>query len=308
MTQKEKHLKAMYSFVDKVKTDPNVIALLLWGSLSYYEVWEKSNIEFTMMIRDGSAPAAAGYFADEDGFEVNLHLIEVSKFKEEMQKSRAGEFWHSAWSKGTFVYCQDESLVEFFNDARHAGKDDMVLTFISLIDRALYYVLKANKWITVYGNALYAQRFLHSAYVPAADMVLLQHGEEPTRESLLRAMELEPEFMHDIFVIPSTKAMTVDEVRHTLQVYEDYLARHMDWWSKPILHFLEDGEVKTLSHIGRHSAVGHGYSGIGHKSLDFLAERGIIGRVTQPSRVFKKSKLTVEEVAYFYIKEENFYV
>jgi len=308
MTQKEKHLQAMHNFVDRVKTDPNVIALLLWGSLSYYEVWEKSNIEFTMLIRDGSAPASTNYFADEDGYQVNLHLLEVSKFKEEMQKSRAGEFWHSAWGKGTFVYSKDESLEEFFIDARKAGKDDMVLTFIRQIDNMLYGMLKANKWITVYGNALYAQRFLHMSYIPAADMVLLQHGEEPTRESIIRAMELEPEFMHDIFVIPSTTAMTVEGVRHTIQVYEAYLVKHMKWWSRPILHFLGDGEIKTASHISRHSGLGHRFSGIGFRSLDFLAERGIIGRVTQPSRVFKKSKLTVEEVAYFYMKEDNLYV
>ena len=301
MTQKEKHLLAMNRFVDKVKGDPHVIALLLWGSLSYYEVWEKSNIEFTMLVRDKSASVMTHFFGDADGYELNLHLMEVSKFKEALQRSRAGEFWHSAWSKGTFVYTKDESLLTFFEEVRKAGKDDLVRTFIRFIDMMMGATVKAEKWITLYGNALYAQRFLHMAYMQAADLVLMQHGEEPTRESVLRAMELEPEFMHEVFVVPTTTAMTVTDVQRVLGVIEAYLVEHMDWWSKPILRFLSDGEEKTASHIGKQ--VGAGY-----RALDFLARRGIITRITKPSRVFKKSKLTIDEVAYIYHKEEQVYV
>ena len=301
MTQKEKHMLAMNNFVDKVKDDPHVIALLLWGSLSYYEVWEKSNIEFTLLVRDKSASVMTHYIGDADGYELNLHLMEVSKFKEELQKSRAGEFWHSAWSKGTFVYTKDESLLTFFDEVRKAGKDDLVRTFTRLIDPLMGATVKAEKWITVYGNALYAQRFLHRAYTYAADMVLMRHGEEPTRESVLRAMELEPEFMHEVFVIPTTTAMAVADVKRVLGVIEAYLAEHMDWWSNPILRFLSDGEEKTASHIAKQ--VGAGY-----RALDFLARRGIIVRITKPSRIFKKSRLTIDEVAYIYHKEEKSYV
>ena len=297
MTQKEKHMLAMNRFVDEVNDDPHVIALLLWGSLSYYEVWEKSNIEFTMLVRDKSAPAAKYYYGDASGYRLDLHLMEVSKFKEELQKSRAGEFWHSAWGKGTIVYTKDESLLTFFEDARQAGKDDLVMSFIRSMDLVKGCVNKAGKWITVYGNALYAQRFLHMAYLPLADMVLMQHGVEPTRESVLKAMELEPELMHEVFVVPTTTAMTVAGVQHVLGVIDAYQVKHMDWWSRPLLRFLGDGEEKTASHIGRQLRVGSA-------ALDFLAEKEVITRITKSSRVFKKSKLTIDEVAYIYHKEE----
>ena len=298
MTQKEKHLLAMNDFIDKVKDDPHVIALLLWGSLSYYEVWEKSNIEFTMLVRDKSASVMTHYYGDAGGYRLDLHLIEVSEFKEALQQSRAGEFWHSAWSKGTIVYTKDESLLTFFDEARQAGKDDLVLSFVRAVDSMMYGVTKAGKWITVYGNALYAQRFLHMAYLPVADMVLMQHGVEPTRESVIKAMELEPAFMHEVFVVPTTTAMTVADVQRVLGVMEAYLAKHMDWWSKPLLRFLSDGEEKTASHIRRQLQVGD-------CALDFLAERGIIAKITKPARLFKKSKLTIDEVAYIYHREEQ---
>jgi len=52
MTQKEIHQRALNNFVNSVKSDPNVIALLLNGSLAYGTVWAKSDIDLLMLIRD----------------------------------------------------------------------------------------------------------------------------------------------------------------------------------------------------------------------------------------------------------------
>ena len=44
---------------------------------------------------------------------------------------------------------------------------------------------------------------------------------------------------------------------------------------------------------------------IGWGASSYLEEKGVITRATLPRRLFKNSKLTVDEVAYVYIKEEN---
>jgi len=95
--------------------------------------------------------------------------------------------------------------------------------------------------------------------------------------------------MHEIYTIPSTTTMTVEDVRHTLSVLDDYLMQHMEWWSRPILRALRDGEAKK----------------IGWGTSSYLEEKGVIQRTTIPKRLFKNSKLTVDEIAYVYIKEEN---
>jgi len=58
---------------------------------------------------------------------------------------------------------------------------------------------------------------------------------------------------------------------------------------------LSDGEVKTCSQI---------WNQCGGVQLDYLAEKGIIGRAAQPTRIFKKSSVTVDEIAYFYVYKE----
>lgn len=294
MTQRDKHVHALNNFIELVKNDSNVIALLLSGSLAYGTVWEKSDIDLVMLIRDSSASISACCI-DEDGIYISLILMEVSKFKSAMQKWR-GDNTCSQFALGTLVFTKDETLQEFMEETSKLGEDDAIMSFLSLFNNLWTEMTRAEKWITVLDNPLYAQRFLQWCCTAVADMELFRHHELPNRESILRAQQLNPNLMYEIFVLPSTKAMSVSDIRHTLEVLDNYLAAHMDWWSKPILKFLSNGEVKTASHIVK-------YLGISCYPLDYLASKGIIEKVTQPARLFKHSKLTVEEVAYFYIKE-----
>lgn len=298
MTQREKHLQALNNFTGQVKDDPNVIALLLSGSLSYGTVWEKSDIDLTMIVRDGSISSSMNYCVDEDGIEMHIYVMEVSKFKSKMQKLRGGEYPHSYFGKGTIVFSKDESLAMFFEDARKVGMDDAVMSFIMMIEYLIVEMYRAEKWVTVFHDPLYSQRFLQRCCPIAADMILLLNGEEPTRESILRAAELNPELMREVYTVPSTAAMSEDDVRHTLRALDDFLMENVKTWSKPILKFLSDGEVKKVSECNKHFGMENLVV-----PLAYLASKGIVERVTLPSRVFKHSKLTIEEVAYFYIKE-----
>jgi hypothetical protein len=144
---------------------------------------------------------------------------------------------------------------------------------------------------------MYSQRFLQNCAIIAADMELLLNGEVPSRESVLRAMELNPALMRDVYVIPGTTAMTKCDVRRTLKVLDDYLMRHISYWGKPILKYLSDGEVKRVSEIMKHFGVSDGFP----ITMSYLASKGFVERVALPSRVFRRSGLTVDEVAYIYL-------
>lgn len=154
---------------------------------------------------------------------------------------------------------------------------------------------KAEKQVKILHNPLYAQRFLQLCAPTVADMELLRNGENPTRESILRAQQLNPQLMQEVYVIPSTRAMAESDVNHTLNVLDRYLMEHMHWWSEHILRFLSDSEAKTSSRI---------WQQCGSAPLDYLAEKGILIKIAVPTRLFKNSKLTVEETAYLYLKEE----
>ncbi|MCL2421415.1 MAG: nucleotidyltransferase domain-containing protein [Defluviitaleaceae bacterium] len=297
MTQKEKHLQALNRFAGRVKKDPNVIALLLYGSLAYGTVGEKSDIDVELVVRDGTVAPDDWYFIEEEGVEFEVTgFQEITKFKNSLQGLRNG-FDHGMYGKGIIIFSKDEALTEMFEDTRRIGENDAPRAYATKISSLLNWMVKAEKWITILNDTLYAQRFLQMSASIVAEMELIRHRENPSREAILRAQQLNPDLMHAVYVIPSTTAMSVEDIRRTLKVLDDYLMRHMEWWSRHILRFLSDGEVKKFSHIWKQCGGG--------VPLEYLAEKGVIMRTTQPTRMFKKSKLTVEEIAYCYLKEDH---
>lgn len=295
MTQKEIHLHALQSFTDSVADDPNVIALLLSGSLSYGTVWEKSDIDLTMLVRDGSIKSFSDYNIDSEGIEIHLRVETVGSFKETMQKHRGGEYIHSFFGKGKFVFTKDPSLPDLFEDAKVLGEDDIAISAIPIVDYLLVLSHRAEKWITVFHDPLYSQRFLIECAIQISDLVLLMHKEIHTRESILRAMELEPELMQKVYVKPITTAMTEDDVRETLVAIDGYIQKTMEVWKQPVLQYFSDTEVKTSSqfytYMGTDAVI----------TLDYMAEHGLLERITSESRLFKHSLLTVDEIAYLAI-------
>lgn len=295
MTKQEKHLQALNSFIRRVEKDPNIVALLLYGSFAYGTVWERSDIDVEIIVRDGTAFFERWvYVIEEDGVEINISAIgELSKFKNELQKLRNG-YDHGKYGQGILVFSKDASLYELFEDARKIGEDDAPKSFAAKIRTLLSWMHKAEKQAMVLDNPLYAQRFLQLCAPVVAEMELLRHRENPNREAINRAQELNQSLMQEVYVKPSTMAMTKTDIHHTLKLLDDYLLQHMDWWSKHILRFLSDGEIKAVSYI---------WENCGCAPLEYLAEKGVIMQATHPVRMFKKSKLTLDEKAYYYIQE-----
>jgi len=302
MTQKEKHMQAFESFAARIKDNPNVLGLLLYGSLAYGTVTENSDIDLVVFVKDGSVindkAEWSEYVVYEDGIEIHPGLVQVSKFKRRMQRMIAGDWTLSQFSKGILMYCKDESLVQFFEAVKNVGKNDAALGIIRIMGWLIVEMNRAKKWITALDDLLYAQYFLQRASLGVAEIVMLLHGEHPDRESKPRAMELDPALMQEVYVKPSTMAMTREEIAHTLQVMDDFIMEHVDIWSKPILTFLADGESKTANQF-------NAYFGFEVDLLNYMVSKGIIERVPRATKIFKNSKLMLEEPAYVYINKEG---
>jgi len=297
MTQKERYQQALDSLVNRVKNDPNVIALFLYGSLAYGTVWEKSDMDVEIIVRDGSAPPGSPtYLIEEEGIrDIHFELVEVTKFKKSLQQVRHG-FSHGVYGKGRLVFSKDDTLTELFEETRKIGEYDAPRAFAAKVFDLTNWMKKAEKSVLLSKDTLYAQRFIQLCAPILAEMELIRHRENPTREAILRAQELNPGLMHDVYVLPSTTAMTEAEVTRVINVMDDYLMQHIDWWSKHVVEFLSDGEVRTISHIWKQC---------GGVNLEYLVKKGIIEAATMPVTLFKKGRTVVEEMAYFYIEKNN---
>lgn len=294
---KKRFMAATESFVDKVREDPNVIAIIVSGSLAYDLVWEKSDIDMTVIVRDQPLKNN-GYCIIEDGITINVYLMERSTFKRGMERNIGGSISQSYFSKGKIIYTTDDSLYEYFDDIKKIGSDDVSLTLMYTACELVGLYDKCMKWLTVRKDLLYAQYYLLKAAENIAHMEICLNRETVGRDSIQKAMKLNPDILHPIYTDAMSHHMSEEEIRQGIDLIDRYLVKHMDVFKKPVLEFMSDQEIKTMTLITKHFHVeGHFIIEI----FDYLAEKGVIEKVSQTIRITPKSKLAVEEIGYLYI-------
>ena len=113
---KKRYMAAVDSFIDKIRVDPNVIAAIVCGSLAYDVIWEKSDIDMTVIIRDQHL-ATNSYCIIEDGITINVWIAERSTFKREMEKNILRRMIWTLFSKNLSTPFSNPFYIRTFCDA-----------------------------------------------------------------------------------------------------------------------------------------------------------------------------------------------
>lgn len=288
---------AIDQFVDKLKVDINVIAAIVHGSVAYDVIWEKSDVDMTVVIRDQHLKNTSLSII-EDGIIFNLQLITRTIFKRELDRAIGGSFTQAFFSNGKIVYSTEESFYEYFEDIRIIGDADIAITALHLGNELVSYMDKVEKWLKARKDTYYAQYFLLKAAEPLANMELNLRGIPTSRSAIQKALELNPKMMKVFYEEPMSHAFTEKEILEAIELLDHYLEEKMDIFKKPVIEYLSDGQIKTTAmiaswlHIESHFIV---------DALIYLADKGVIDKVPQQIKLTPKSRYSAEEIGFIYI-------
>ncbi|WNS46296.1 nucleotidyltransferase [Paenibacillus sp. MMS20-IR301] len=292
-----RYTAAAESFVDKVKGDPNVIAVIVCGSLAYDQVWERSDIDMAVIVRD-QLLQQHGYCLVEDGITINVQLFARSEFKRGFEKMVGGSIPQSYFAKGQIVYSADDSLYEYFEEFKKLGSHDIALSLLRDACELIDLFDKSRKWLTVRKDLLYAQYYLLKAADQIAKMELSSQGEPPIRESILTVMDRKPELMAPLYSEAMSRRMSQEDIGTAIGGISRFIDGKLDMLKEPVLDYLADGEIRTMTMLAKHFKLDtHLLINI----LEYLADKGIIEKVSQTIRITPKSRPAVEEIGYLYI-------
>ena len=288
---------ALAAFTDKIKNDPNVLAVILAGSLANDTVWEKSDMDTLVLVREMKL-AVTGFCIEEDGLIINVNLQSEYDFKRAMERSTGGGFTTSMFSRARVIYSKDENLVKFMEDIQKPGKDDVALSLFQLALYMIYYMEKIEKWLTVKDDPLYAQKWVLDASYVYANMRLVLDGKPQSREAVLKVTEYAPDFISPVYLRPLQGPMSRDEVWDVLRLFRKFLEENIEFIKRPVVNYMSDGQVRTVTALVKH------FGGSSHDIyhiFDFLEEMGVVTRVTETVKITPKSRRAVEEVAFMYV-------
>ena len=296
---------ALDALVAEIKKDRAILAVVLCGSLSHDTVWAKSDIDLVLVTIDDRKVENAGMSLNADGVNVHAVLMPRTEFRKVVEGSANNSFFHSFLAKGRLLYTTDPSIEGLCARLHTIGQRDTQLELLRAGTSALPPIDKAHKWFVTRADLDYTALWILYAATGLAAIEVIDAGMVADREVIPRAMGLNPALFDTIYVrllnAKKTKASVVD----ALETVDRYLAGRAPSLFAPVIAYLrEAGEARSCTELENHFKRHFDVTQV-TTACEYLADQGLINKVSVTARLTKRSHVDVQELAFVCLNEAH---
>ncbi len=305
----EKFQNALQEFVRRLEEDRNILAAVLVGSISDAVIWHKESIGLWLIEKDGVTKRLRSDGEDvdlfrtlvEDGINIHAMLIPRSRFKQMVEGSSRTAFSCNFFAERELVYCSDASIEKWFTQAQDIATKDQEKELLATVTWTIHSHRYAQKVFEIQEDLeLTKQAIVCAAYSLAALEIILM-GEVYEEEIIYKAIEQNPELFQIVYLDVITKRKTKKLFRTALERIDQYLDEHGEKYLQPMLKFLKkEQRVVPLSELSDQFAFTQLYPWHLESACEWLQRKGRLEKLATPFKLTTKSRVDVEEPAYFY--------
>ncbi|MBP3964740.1 hypothetical protein [Paenibacillus lignilyticus] len=297
--------EALNQFIEKVKKDDQVIAAVLLGSLSYDQVWEKSDIDLKLIVHDQKLGSGYMCFVEND-VPINASIQTRNEFKRWIERSVGGSISQSMLYRSTLLFTKDASITDYFEQIRIVGERDRQLQLQQLGGYSLALLAKAEKWLHVKEDAVYSAFWIIKMVDVLSQIEVLLNEDVPMRESVKQALAYNPDFFCVIYTEMVLGTVTEAGVQSAIDQINGYLNAGAERIFRPMLAYLkEEADVRTVTDIVlKFKPVIETDTGSATAICDWLAERGLLMKMESETKATPKSRIMLLEPAYLVESDE----
>jgi predicted nucleotidyltransferase len=291
---------ALDALVGQIKTDHSILAAILCGSLSHDTVWSRSDIDLVLVTIDDKLVGPTDLALYADGVPVHAILIPRAEFRKTVEGSVHHSFIHSFLAKGRLLYSHDPTIGDLMARLREIGDHDARVQMLRAATGALGAMHKAHKWLATRGDLEYTALWILYAATPLAQIEVIGARRLVDREAIPLAAALNPPFFRTIYTDLLNEEKTAVRVQAALDAADAYLSERAGALFGLIIdHLKEAGEARASSELEHHFTRHMDVSGV-TIACEYLADRGLIGKASLPIRLTRKSRVDVQELAFFH--------
>jgi hypothetical protein len=290
---------ALDAVVEQAKRDRTVRAAILCGSLAHDTVWEKSDIDLVFVVEDGGKVDRDGVSLYADGLNIHAILMARTDFRKLVEGSAHNSFAHSFLAKGRLLYTHDPTVADLCGRLHAIGSRDTEIQLLRAATHALPSVYKARKWYLTRGDLEYTALWILHAATPLAQLEVFGRRLLADREVIPQAAALNPAFFDCIYRNLLNQPKTPAAVAAALDAIDAYLAERAPTVFAAVLdHLREAGEPRSCRDLEHHFERHFGIGGV-TTACEYLADQALIGKASIPVKLTKKSRVSLQELAFF---------
>jgi predicted nucleotidyltransferase len=304
----KKFQEAFDSFLEKIKQDPKIIGVYVFGSLARGDMWEGSDLDVVAITSDEKSSRDV-FVLIENGVVFHCDVISRSYFRRSHERMLRGSIPHQMFTTGKLVYATDDSIQDYYQDLAVVGDRDREMLACYYGTAVIGYRHSVRKSLLAHKDPLYMFIWLLEDIRYMANIEVVLRGETIQRESLHQAVQLNPEVFEPMVSRLLQGPKDLDSLHEILGVIEAYMEENARKIFSPILSYLQnEGDFRGISEIYERLAPRLQMRETSMQLMDtcnWLVEVGILQEVTNPIKLTSKSRATVDEPAYYYDGEQE---
>lgn len=299
----ERFSQAVDQLIAQVKEDRSILAAILCGSLSHDKVWDKSDVDLVLVTIDDKKGEARAAALNADGVNVHALMMARAEFRRIVEGSLRNSFMHSFLAKGRVLYTHDESIAGLCARLHAIGERDTQLQLLRAGIQVLAPLYKAHKFLVTRGDLEYTALWILYAATPMARIEILGRRMLADREVIPQAMKLNPRVFSAVYSDLLNSKNTHENVQAALDTLDGYIAeRAVSLFGAAIEYLREARETRSGTEIEDYFQRNFGIEGV-TAACEYLADRKLIGKASTPVQLTKRSNVSVQELAFFYLEE-----
>ncbi|MDF2504181.1 nucleotidyltransferase domain-containing protein [Clostridium sp.] len=108
--------KVFNDIVEKFKENENILAVMVFGSMVSGDLWEESDIDLLVIVKD-KLDDMANIYVEEDHISVHIKLLNREKFI--YRENTKGDFLHRVLSVSRLVFSRDLDITSKYDNGRY---------------------------------------------------------------------------------------------------------------------------------------------------------------------------------------------
>ncbi|HUQ83812.1 MAG TPA: hypothetical protein VM076_21860 [Gemmatimonadaceae bacterium] len=289
---------ALDALVADIREDRAILAAILCGSLSHDRVWSRSDIDLVLVTIDDRKVESDSLSLYADGVNVHAMLVPRAEFRRMVEGSLRQSFIHSFLAKGRLLYTHDDTLATLFATLHEMGDRDRDIALFRAATNALPTLYKAHKFMRTRGDVNYTALWLLYTATALAKIEVITAGQLVDREVIPQALALNPKLMNAVYTDLLNTKKTAKSVQAALDEVDAYMEARARSLFAPVLgHLREAGEARSCTEIDDYFKKTYGIEHV-TTACEYLADLGLVGKVSIAARLTKRSHVDVQELAF----------
>lgn len=242
----KEYQEAYTDVLEKLKKNSQIIAVVVYGSIIYGDIWEGSDIDFMVITKEKNK--VESIYSKVLNVPIHIYYISKDIFIDSYKNLLKGGTFHKAFFAGRLVFCSDSDIKNIHLSTRFYGDRDKNARNIELLCHLLNSIHYARKYQSV-GKPETAYQWCFEILKNYARLLMSMKGHITDKDILSLAVSMNDEIDY-LFKLLNSNMEIKDKIDGILDTAEKYVDSNIETISKPVIEFLRNKkEMSSVQEI-----------------------------------------------------------